>query len=125
MGLPTMVICVQMVPLSLFVLYAYRTQPYEISNKTPQTLQSRKYQALDDNADEETLMKGFRKRYQGGWMGLHAWAVYLSPLTLFIDIREAHSVIHKARAVQKSHLREQVPVQMNVSTERYDSSEGA
>ncbi|CAI7671214.1 unnamed protein product [Penicillium manginii] len=124
MGLPTMVICVQMVPLALFVCYTYRTQPYEISNNAPRTMRPREYQALGDDADE-ALMSGFTKRYQGGWLGLHAWAVYLSPLTLFIDVREAYVMIHKARAAQKAHFKEQVPVQMDTPMERYDSPEGA
>lgn len=125
MGLPTMIICIQMVPLSFLVLYAYRTQPYEISNKTPRTLRPREYHSLDDDSDDEALMKGFKKRYQGGWMGIQAWVVYLSPLTLFMDVREAYVMIHKARAAQKAHLKEQVPVATDTPMERYDSPEGA
>ncbi|CAI7677830.1 unnamed protein product [Penicillium pancosmium] len=125
MGLPTMVICVQMVPISFLMLNAYRTQPYEISNKTPHTMRPRAYQALDEDVDDEALMNGFKKRYQGGWMGLHAWAVYLGPLTLFMDVKEAYVMIHKARSAQKAHYKEHMPVQMEPSMERYDSPEGA
>ncbi|KAJ5965451.1 hypothetical protein N7481_012165 [Penicillium waksmanii] len=98
MGLLTMVIYVQIVPISFLMFYAYRTQPYEISNKTPRSMRPREYQAIDDDVDDEPFMNGFKKRYQGGWMGLHAWAVYLSPLTLFMDVREAYVMIHEARA---------------------------
>lgn len=125
MGLPTMIICIQMVPISFLMLYAYRTRPYEISNKTPRTMRPREYQAVDDDVDDEALMNGFKKRYQGGWMGIHAWAVYLGPLTLLMDVREAYVMIHEARAAQKAHVKEQMPVQMEPSMERYDSPQGA
>ncbi|PLB48822.1 transmembrane protein [Aspergillus steynii IBT 23096] len=101
MGLPEMLICVQMVPLCFLVLYAYRTKPYEISN-APRTvtLRPQEYQAIKEDGDEETLMSGLQKRYQGGWVGLNAWAAYLSPLGLFMDVISAYRMISKAQAVQ-------------------------
>ncbi|KAJ5399930.1 hypothetical protein N7465_010419 [Penicillium sp. CMV-2018d] len=99
MGLPEMIICVQMVPLSLLVLYAYPTKPYEIP-QTSLPLRPQEYQALGSDGDEETLMNGFQKRYQGGWLGLHAWAAYLNPLGLFLDVISAHEMISKARALR-------------------------
>ncbi|OJJ83531.1 OSTA/TMEM184 family protein [Aspergillus glaucus CBS 516.65] len=123
MGLPTMVICVQMVPLSFLVLYAYRTKPYEISNSA-RTLRPQEYQVVESNGDEETLMSGFQKRYQGGHWGLHAWAVYLNPLELFRDVKSAYVMIHSARAVQKAHAKEQVQEMARYET-RHDSGEGA
>lgn len=123
MGLPTMVICVQMVPLSFLVLYAYRTKPYEISNSA-RTLRPQEYQVAESDGDEETLMSGFQRRYQGGHWGLHAWAVYLNPLELFRDVKSAYVMIHSARAVQKAHAKEQVQEMARYET-RYDSGEGA
>lgn len=101
MGLPTMVICVQMVPLSFLVLYAYRVEPYKISNSA-RILRPQEYQAVDSDGDDETLVGGVPKRYQGGRWGLHAWAVYLNPLELFRDVKSAYVMIHEARALQKA-----------------------
>jgi hypothetical protein len=106
MGLPTMVICVQMVPLSLLVLYAYRTEPYEISDSAV-TLRTQGYQAVESDGDEETLMGGFQKRYQGGRWGLRAWICYLNPLQLLREVKSAYVMIHSARAAQEAHSAEQ------------------
>ncbi|KAE8164118.1 organic solute transporter Ostalpha-domain-containing protein [Aspergillus tamarii] len=124
MGLPTMVICVQMVPLCFLVLYAYRTEPYEIKN-SPRTIQPREYQTVESDTDEETLMNGFQKRYQGGRWGLYAWAVYLNPLALFQDVKAAYDMIHSARAVQKAHAKEQTQEEMARYENRHESGEGA
>lgn len=118
MGLPTMIICVQMVPFCCFLLYAYQTKPYEISN-APRTLRPQEYSSLESDGDEETLMSGFQKRYQGGYLGLHAWAVYLNPLELFNDVRSAYRMIHDARMAQKVHLKEQETT--DAQMQRYDS----
>ncbi|KAJ5173168.1 hypothetical protein N7492_005761 [Penicillium capsulatum] len=116
-GLPNLVICIQMVPLCFLVLYAYRTTPYEISS-APTTLRPRQYQALE--GDEEALVGGIQKRYQGGWMGLHAWAVYLNPLELLRDVISAYRMITRARALQKAQMREQAAKEEE--TTRYDTA---
>ncbi|KAE8408389.1 organic solute transporter Ostalpha-domain-containing protein [Aspergillus pseudonomiae] len=123
MGLPTMVICVQMVPLSFLVLYAYRTKPYEISTSV-RALRPQEYQAIESDGNEETLLSGSRKRYQGGPWGLYAWAVYLNPLELLRDVRSAYVMIHSARAVQKARVKEQAQEDEMAGYEtRYDSGE--
>ncbi|KIW13358.1 hypothetical protein PV08_08546 [Exophiala spinifera] len=106
MGLPTIVICVQMVPLSFLVLYAYRTKPYEVSDSVS-ILRVQGYQAVESAGDEEAFMSDFEKRYQGGRWGLRAWARYLNPLQLLREVMSAHVMIHKAREVQRAHLMEQ------------------
>ncbi|XRM46579.1 hypothetical protein ABZX51_009608 [Aspergillus tubingensis] len=68
MGLPTMLICVQMVPLSFLVLYAYRTKPYEISTSVS-SLRPQAYQPLESDQDEEAFLNDPPKRYQGGSCG--------------------------------------------------------
>lgn len=123
MGLPTMVICVQMVPISFFMLYAYQTKPYEIAS-SPRTLRPQEYQAIDSDGDQETLMTGFQKRYQGGRLGLHAWAAYLNPLALFRDVKSAYAMIYTARAVQKAHAKNGVQEEM-IRNARYHAGEGA
>ncbi|KAI2686631.1 hypothetical protein CBS147317_5639 [Penicillium roqueforti] len=127
-GLPEMIICVQMVPLCLLVLYAYRTKPYEISNASRTvTLRPQEYQAIDSDGDEEVLTSGFQKRYQGGWMGLHAWAAYLNPLGLLMDVISAHRMISKARALQRAQMKEQAQKEEEMTRYEtgYDTAEGA
>ncbi|KAB8244922.1 organic solute transporter Ostalpha-domain-containing protein [Aspergillus flavus] len=121
MGLPTMVICVQMVPLSFLVLYAYSAKPYEISNSR-RTLRPQVYQTVESDDDGEILMSGFQKRYQGGRWGLRAWAVYLNPLELLRDVKAAYVMIHSARALQKAHAKER---EMARYETRHESGEGA
>ncbi|KAL1874183.1 hypothetical protein Plec18167_006120 [Paecilomyces lecythidis] len=124
MGLPTMVICVQMVPLSVLVLFAYSTKPYEVSNSA-RTFRPQEYQAVESDCDERTLMSGFQKRYQGGRWGLRAWLVYLNPLELFRDVKSAYDLIHSARAVQKAHAKVQVQEGEMARYMSYDSGNGA
>ncbi|KNG86318.1 hypothetical protein ANOM_005219 [Aspergillus nomiae NRRL 13137] len=125
MGLPTMVICAQMVPLSFLVLYAYRTKPYEISTSV-RALQPQEYQAIESDGHAETLLSGPRKRYHGGPWGLYAWTVYLNPLELLRDVRSAHVMIHSARSMQKVRAKEQAQEgEMAGYETRYDSGEGA
>ncbi|KAJ1716796.1 organic solute transporter Ostalpha-domain-containing protein [Aspergillus flavus] len=124
MGLPTMVICVQMVPLSFLVLYAYSTKPYEISN-SQSTLRPQVYQTVESDDDGEILMSGFQKRYQGGRWGLRAWAVYLNPLELLRDVKAAYVMIHSARALQKAHAKERAQDEMVRYETRCETVEGA
>ena len=116
-----MVICVQMVPLSFLVLYAYSAKPYEISNSR-RTLRPQVYQTVESDDDGEILMSGFQKRYQGGRWGLRAWAVYLNPLELLRDVKAAYVMIHSARALQKAHAKER---EMARYETRHESGEGA
>ncbi|GJP92940.1 transmembrane protein [Aspergillus niger] len=123
MGLPTMLICLQMVPLSFLVLHAYRTKPYEIPNSV-RGLRPQAYQALESDGHEETLLRGMPKHYQGGPWGLRAWAIYLNPLVLFQDVHSAYLMIHNARALQKVQEREeQEQEEMTRYETRYDPGE--
>ncbi|KAL2832788.1 transmembrane protein [Aspergillus pseudoustus] len=110
MGLPELIICVQMVPLSFLLLYAYRTKPYEL---LPGEDRPREYQALggsdhdhDDDSNDTLIAEGSRgqQRYHGGWMGLHAWAAYLSPLSLLMAVISGHRLISRARALHKVQM---------------------
>ncbi|GKZ26931.1 hypothetical protein AbraIFM66951_005135 [Aspergillus brasiliensis] len=124
MGLPTMVICVQMVPLSFLVLYAYRTKPYEISTSV-RSLRPRAYEPIQSDGNEEALLSGLPKRYHGGPWGLRAWVIYLNPLELLRDVHSAYIMIHNARALQKVQAREeQEQAEMARYETRYDPGEG-
>ncbi|CZR59964.1 uncharacterized protein PAC_09859 [Phialocephala subalpina] len=63
-GLPNMVICIAMVPLSVFFHYAYSCQPYFISNLVHATREE----------GQPPLY------YQGGFLGAKAWGRALNPL---------------------------------------------
>ncbi|GLB08453.1 hypothetical protein AtubIFM57258_004342 [Aspergillus tubingensis] len=124
MGLPTMLICVQMVPLSFLVLYAYRTKPYDISASVS-SLRPQAYHPLESGRGEEALLSGLTKQYQGGVWGLRAWAIYLNPLVLIKDVYSAYVMIHNARSLQKIQEREeQEQEEMTRYDTRYDPGEG-
>ncbi|GLA75094.1 hypothetical protein AtubIFM55763_006356 [Aspergillus tubingensis] len=118
MGLSTMLICVQMVPLSFLVLYAYHTKPYETPTSVSR-LRPQAYQALESDQDEEALLNDPPKRYQGGAWGLRAWAIYLNPLVLFQDFHAAYIMIYNARSLQKIQQREE---EEQVEMTSYESS---
>ncbi|GLA40751.1 hypothetical protein AnigIFM63309_008585 [Aspergillus niger] len=122
MGLPTMLICLQMVPLSFLILHAYRTKPYEIPNSV-RGLRPQAYQALGSDGNEETLLRGIPKHYQGGPWGLRAWTIYLNPLVLFQDVHSAYLMIHNARVLQKIQGREEQEQEMTRYETRYDPGE--
>ncbi|KAJ5273008.1 hypothetical protein N7478_008133 [Penicillium angulare] len=123
MGLPTMVICIQMVPISFFILYAYPKKPYEIPYK-PHVLRPQAYHPLGDG-DEETLMNNTQKTYQGGRWGLHAWAVYLNPIDIFQEVLSAYKMISRARAMQKAQVKEEIQEEMAQYETGYDNHQGA
>lgn len=116
-----MIICVQMVPVSLLVLYAYSTKPYEINSA--RLVSTQEHENIDSD-DNEEMISGLKKRYQGGPWGLYAWAAYLNPLELIRDVMSAHAMIHKARAAQKAHIKVQAQ-EMDRYQTRYDSGTGA
>ncbi|CAG8428427.1 unnamed protein product [Penicillium salamii] len=122
-GFPNLIICFQMVPISFFILYAYPTKPYAISYKSI-NLRPRAYQELQSDGDEEMLTTESLKRYHGGWMGLRAWCLYLSPLNLCRDVWSAHKMISTSRAVQKAHMREQTENGMMQYETSYDGVTG-
>ena len=74
-GLPTMIICIQMVPLACFFHYAYSVTPYSVM-KLPLMSQSQ-YEPVDDIAQIK-----MRQKYQGGPLGIYAWARFFNPVAL-------------------------------------------
>lgn len=61
MGIPSMLSCLEMVPISLLVVYAYPLTPY-VSQRNP-----------------ETAPEAFQPSYQGGPGGVRAYLAMLSP----------------------------------------------
>ncbi|KAH8665420.1 organic solute transporter Ostalpha-domain-containing protein [Ilyonectria robusta] len=63
-GIPNMLTCLEMVPLSLFFLYAYSWNPYLLHNVQIET------------QDQSC-------RYHGGFLGVRAWVSILNPKEIF------------------------------------------
>lgn len=78
-GIPTMVICIQMVPFALFFHYAYSVRPYVIRRTLP-TLEA------SSNPAYEAVTE---LRYRGGPLGVRAWVAML-------DVREIAGAIRFA-----------------------------
>lgn len=68
MGVPGMLTCIEMVPISFLMLWAYPVRPYRLG-------QPRKYAAAE--AGEEIVFRP--SNYQGGPFGLWAFLAMLNP----------------------------------------------
>lgn len=68
MGLPSMLLCIEMVPISLLLVYAYNAGPYFI--RRPRN---------DDSAREELQQAGVLRTYQGGFLGWKVLVAILDP----------------------------------------------
>lgn len=68
MGIPSMLLCIEMVPISLLSVYAYNAGPYFI--RQPRN---------DDSAREELQQAGVLRMYQGGFLGWRALVAILDP----------------------------------------------
>jgi len=66
LGLPTMIICLEMVPFSVFFHYAYSVRPYVFS-RMPVSATDHPYDRPQDMT------------YQGGFLGVRAWIAMLNP----------------------------------------------
>ncbi|CAI7625221.1 unnamed protein product [Penicillium crustosum] len=85
-GLPTLIICLQVVPFAFLFYYAYSIKPYT-------TLNVNCTSNLQDLAvvDSETGNPRV-KRYQGGPLGVYAWLALFNPGELFRDIRSTFNM---------------------------------
>ncbi|KAJ5984242.1 hypothetical protein N7481_006341 [Penicillium waksmanii] len=93
-GLPTLLICLQMVPFAFLFYYAYSVKPYKTSNaRVKHSSDSQQYLAV---VDSETGGH-YIKRYQGGPLGVFAWLALFNPVDFFRDIKSAFDMIHNAR----------------------------
>ncbi|RAK95821.1 DUF300-domain-containing protein [Aspergillus ibericus CBS 121593] len=74
-GLPTMIICIQMVPLACFFHFAYSVTPYSVM-KLPLANEPR-YKPVDEIEEIKV-----RQKYQGGPLGIYAWAMFFNPVAM-------------------------------------------
>lgn len=88
-GLPNMIICIQMVPFALFIRYAFSVKPYKLNAKmTGEDVEmSDDYvKLLNGPLGGNRMGRRFQQRsYQGGPGGLNAWIAYLNPFEMLQD----------------------------------------
>ncbi|KAJ6008472.1 hypothetical protein N7540_012448 [Penicillium herquei] len=95
MGLPTMVICVQMVPFAIFMHFSFNTKPY-IVKKSNESIE------MIPEADEKG--RPIPRSYQGGPGGLHAWLAYMNPMEYYAEMKSMYRTLHHV------HVRNQKPI---------------
>lgn len=85
-GLPNMIICVQMVPFALLMRWAYPAKEYKLNSYTEKP-----------NGDSGVTRYGQPRSYQGGRFGYRAWLSYLNIFSIWADgvammklLREVH-----------------------------------
>lgn len=90
-GMPNMLICVQMVPLALLMRWAYPAKDYKL-DKFP----GGNFAGVNGEAGYSRVLHQDRA-YQGGRFGYRAWLAYLNPLKIWKDgmamrtlLREVH-----------------------------------
>jgi Organic solute transporter Ostalpha len=83
-GIPNLVICVEMVPLSIFFHYAYTYRPYVIHRRPIST-------------SGYSAGKHIPQNYQGGFLGVHAWLVMWNPMEILNAIAFAFKMKAKQR----------------------------
>jgi hypothetical protein len=85
-GIPNMIICLEMVPFSLFFHYAYSYRTYIIRHGPD---------SLTVDATTNTMNMGM---YQGGFLGVRAWVQVLNPKDLLQAIAFAFQSWSDTRA---------------------------
>ncbi|KAJ6096429.1 hypothetical protein N7486_007175 [Penicillium sp. IBT 16267x] len=93
MGIPTMVICVQMVPFAIFMRHAFSTKAYRIK-----TSPSDSEEKLAEVNGHGRLVP---RSYQGGPFGIHAWLAYYNPVEPFQEVKSMY------RTLNHIHVRKQ------------------
>ncbi|KAJ5093725.1 hypothetical protein N7456_009586 [Penicillium angulare] len=88
-GLPTMIICIQMVPFAIFIHFAFSVKPYLIKKPSGDSIE------MLPEADENG--RPVPRSYQGGTWGSHAWAAYLNPLELAMEVRSMYRTLHQIK----------------------------
>jgi hypothetical protein len=93
-GLPTMLICIQMVPFAFFFLYAYSTKPYRVNGGSPRYGNAQEYLAVEETEARRTYKP---RQYQGGPLGIYAWLAFFNALEFFREITSTYSMFREGR----------------------------
>ncbi|KAL3455171.1 organic solute transporter Ostalpha-domain-containing protein [Aspergillus heterothallicus] len=93
-GLPTLIICLQVVPFAFLFYYAYSIKPYTTlkveSTTNPQ------YRVVVDSETRSPSVKG----YQGGPLGIYAWLALFNPGELVRDINMTFNMFRDSKMEQ-------------------------
>lgn len=92
-GLPNMIICIQLVPFAFLFHYAYGTKPYRVLRSADLTI-SQQHQPVDD---DESGSFSNQRRYQGGPLGLYAWVAFFNPFEFFRETKSNYYMLREAR----------------------------
>ncbi|KAF3389174.1 Transmembrane protein 184C [Penicillium rolfsii] len=93
-GLPTMIICIQMVPFAFFFLYAYSTKPYRVNSGRQGLSNAQEYLVVEEIEAGRTHKSHQR---QGGPLGIYAWLAFFNALEFFREITSTHSMLREGR----------------------------
>ncbi|KAE8378018.1 organic solute transporter Ostalpha-domain-containing protein [Aspergillus bertholletiae] len=101
-GIPNMVICIQMVPFALFFPYAWNVAPYFLSRQNMALPASENHHQNRYGTDTTYYHKGsgddILMRYKGGPLGARAWLGVLSPMEILRAIRFAFNMSTELRS---------------------------
>ncbi|KAA8648645.1 hypothetical protein EYZ11_010637 [Aspergillus tanneri] len=102
-GIPNMVICVQMVPFALFFPYAWNVAPYFLSRQNLALPASENQNQSRYGTDTTYYHKGpgnendILAQYKGGPLGARAWLGLLSPMEILRAIKFAFNMSTELR----------------------------
>ncbi|KAJ5928379.1 hypothetical protein N7466_007335 [Penicillium verhagenii] len=85
-GIPTMVICVQMVPFAFFIRYAFNTKVYRVQHSPSDPEQ--KYAQINEQG------RPVPRAYQGGPFGVYAWLAYFNPMEYIREVQSMYRTLH-------------------------------
>ncbi|KAJ5987764.1 hypothetical protein N7481_002974 [Penicillium waksmanii] len=88
-GLPTLIICLQVVPFAFLFYHAYSIKSYTKMN-VKRSGDSQQYLAVVNGETGRPRVK----RYQGGPLGIYAWLALFNPGELFRDIKSTYKMFH-------------------------------
>lgn len=92
-GLPTLIICLQVIPFAFFFFHAYSIKPY--------TTWDVKRASDSQQPLSETGSSSLVKRYQGGPLGIYAWLALLNPLEFFRNIKNTYDMFHDSKVEEQ------------------------
>jgi len=93
-GLPTMIICIQMVPFAVFFHYAYSTKPYRVNGRNARLENAQQYRAVEETEVGRTYKL---RQYQGGPLGIYAWLAFFNVLKFFRKITSTYRMFQGDR----------------------------
>lgn len=111
-GLPTMIICIQMVPFAFFFHYAYSTEHYRVNGSNARPGNSQEYFAVEKTEAGRTYKL---RQYQGGPLSIYAWLAFFNVLEFFREITSTYRMFREGRMG---------PVVPAESQERYRMQDG-